>query len=75
MSRTTKANLEWAISLLNSLSNKEYRLTGAYGGYQLVLMEEKGGQRPISSGGYVSKSQLYDQIQAIHNYHYSVTKE
>lgn len=41
-----------------------YHLEGAYGGYRLVqTCSEGGGIRTITSG-YVSKSKLYDEMQA-----------
>lgn len=60
--------------LVSNLGN--YHLSGAYGGWQLHEMaNDGGGINVISSGGYVSKSQLYDQVQSMISYHYSVNKE
>jgi hypothetical protein len=40
-----------------------YLLDGAYGGWKLSqISNSNGGQRDISSGGYVSKKELYYQI-------------
>lgn len=49
-----------------------YLLDGAYSGWQLARMDnESGGQRTISSGGYISKSELYHQIQTLLNVHWN----
>lgn len=42
-----------------------YHLDGAYGGWKLAQMCETGtGTRDVLGGGYVSKRELYDKLQA-----------
>ena len=42
-----------------------YAISSAYGGSQMVqIVNEGGGERTISSGGYVPKRELYHQMQA-----------
>lgn len=50
-----------------------YDLSGAYGGWKLIRYEnEGGGCSDVSSGGYVSKKDLYHQIQAMINFRLGV---
>jgi hypothetical protein len=46
-----------------------YQLDMAYGGYKLVkVCNESGGVSTISSGGYGTKRELYNQIMTVINY-------
>ena len=45
-----------------------FMIDSSYGGYKLVrISNDTGGVRDISSGGYIRKSQLWDQINAMIN--------
>lgn len=67
----TMKNLEGAVRRLNN-GVDSYQLDGAYGGWKLVqIVNKQGGQRDISCGGFVSKRELWNQIQAIIAYSYS----
>ena len=49
-----------------------YHLDQAYGGSQLAQMvNDGGGITTISCGGYVTKRELYNQIQALIKYAYT----
>lgn len=49
-----------------------YILDGAYGGWKLArIVSDGGGQTDISSGGFVSKRELYNQIHGMINLLYS----
>ena len=75
MQQITIKNLEGVVKRLNGLVGidkpnyrtiGEYVLDGAYGGWKLArLVSEGGGQEDISSGGFVSKRELWNQVQAI----------
>lgn len=81
MNTITMANLEGAIKRLNALVGidkpngrtvGEYVLDGAYGGWKLTrLVSVGGGQSDISCGGFVSKRELWNQIQAIIAFNYA----
>lgn len=81
MQRITKHHLEHQVDRLNMLtySPREYRnketgktninnycLDWAYGGVKLVqVCNEQGAIRDISSGGYVTKREIYNQLQCL----------
>lgn len=75
MERITEKQLDGAVKRLNGLCGinepnghtvGEYVLDGAYGGWKLArLVSVGGGQSDISCGGFVSKRELWNQIQAI----------
>ena len=47
-------------------------LDAAYGGWKLArIVNESGGQTDISSGGFVSKRELYNQIHSLINFKYA----
>ena len=49
-----------------------FLLDGAYGGWKLArIVSESGGQTDISSGGFVSKRELYNQIHSLINFKYA----
>ncbi len=59
---TKKPNGQYVANIGN------YHLDGAYGGWQLVQhMNEGGGIHVISTGGFVSKRELYNQLRAFHS--------
>lgn len=41
-----------------------YTLSAAYGGWKLEQIVSGGGVRTVSSGGYIPKRELYNQMQA-----------
>ena len=74
--RVTQHDLEISVANLNRITgfgenvkyntNGAYQLDWAYGGVQLVrVCNNVGGVETISSGGYVPKRELYNQINAI----------
>lgn len=75
MDRITEKMLDGAVSRLNkSIGHVNpkwntvgaYMLDGAYGGWKLVrVVNEQGGQKDISNGGFVSKRELWNQIQTV----------
>ena len=57
VTRNADNTLSWSIGT--------YTLSAAYGGWKLERIEnEAGGVRTISSGGYIPKRELYNQMQA-----------
>jgi hypothetical protein len=47
-------------------------LDGAYGGWKLArICSDGGGQSDVSSGGFVTKRELYDQLHGMINLLYS----
>ena len=82
MNTITMKNLEGALKRLNNGEESAYNkvgcyvLDGAYGGWKLAqIVNEQGGQSDISCGGFVSKRELWNQIQAIISYRYSQEKQ
>lgn len=77
MERITEKQLDGAVARLNRMNGMEnpkygtvgmYVLDGAYGGWKLAqIVSEGGGQRDVSVGGFMSKRELWNQIQAIIN--------
>ena len=50
-----------------------YHLDQAYGGSRLVrMMSDGGGISVVSSGGFIPKRELYNQLHTLLNYLYSV---
>lgn len=85
MDRITEKHLDGAVNRLNLLHGMDkpkwgtvgmFVLDGAYGGWKLArLVSAGGGQDDISSGGFVSKRELWNQIQAMISLHYSMQKQ
>ena len=89
MNIRTMRNLQGAVNRLNGLHGVHgeqvhpaynhvgsFQLDVAYGGWKLVqVVNEQGGQSDISCGGFVSKRELWNQIQAIISYRYSQEKQ
>ena len=75
MERITQRDLEAVVNRLNAREGFKdakystvgaYCLDGAYGGWQLQkYVNECGGVTTISTGGYVSKRELYNQIYTL----------
>lgn len=61
MNRITLKQLNNLAELLTNLTNENFEISQAYGGYKLVKVLDKGGERDISRG-YISKRDLYYQI-------------
>ncbi len=63
----TKSPLTYAINIGSGIfcSNVgHYHLDGAYGGWKLSRVDnDKGGTRDISNGGYITKRELFNQLQ------------
>lgn len=55
--KTTLKELKNLVNLLKVFTSENYQIEGAYGGYKLTL-----DNRDISKG-YISKSELYYQIE------------
>lgn len=77
--RITQKDLEWLVKIINNRAKSpqepynearqanigNYHLDYAYGGVKLVRMcNEHGGIRTISSGGYGTKRELYNWMEA-----------
>lgn len=74
--RITPSHLNIIIEKINTLTNHDiclitngktnmghYHLDYAYSGVELhQIMNEKGGIKVISEGGYITKSKLYEQL-------------
>lgn len=73
MERITEKHLDNAVDTLNRIHGMDkpkygtvgmYVLNGSYGGWKLgQIVNEQGGERGVSTGGYISKRELWNQIQ------------
>lgn len=61
--KITKKDLNNLVNLLKAFTDEDYQISSAYGGYKLVkILDNKGSEKHISKG-YISKSELYRQIE------------
>lgn len=64
--RVSQKDLELAIKNLNELTEGQYSLDCAYGGYKLVIRTEFGGEKEMTTYRMTAK-ELYYTISAIEN--------
>jgi hypothetical protein len=77
MNKVTQRDLEAVIKRLNAQAGFQdakystvgaYTLDGAYGGWQLQkYVNERGGVTVISTGGFITKRELYNQVYTLLN--------
>ena len=67
--RTTRAQVDAKLTLLNDVSKCAYELDSAYGGYSIVRMDAPGtGERELLRGPRLSLSGVYYVLDALINY-------